>query len=397
MSGLLAIYAFDEMWSLNSYVRYGLMALQHRGTERYVVCTAANNTECCVGDRIEDVAVRASDHKAIAAAYSTADGGVHQETINSTGIALLAEREHKALSELTRELAKALSKNPYNDVPATLRAYSDIDDLPSFVALSNRGEVLAWRSPSGLTPMVLGGYGFDMTIVSSESTAIDILDADVRKFVSPGELVYQNRFLLKSFNAYSNTKPRLCLFELLYLARHDAIVEGVSVYEFRKSLGRELATTFDKDVDAVMGVPETAIPYALGLSNAIGKPFELAFVATGSRSRSMLRADPREKLIAIHLKMNPVRSSLEGKRIALVDDSMVTGATAKTVSQILRYRIGVEEIHLLIASPPLVTSCPYNVMKLNIESLLAANLSKDDGRKVPRGRFATLARPRERR
>ncbi|MEM1595505.1 MAG: phosphoribosyltransferase family protein, partial [Ignisphaera sp.] len=131
------------------------------------------------------------------------------------------------------------------------------------------------------------------------------------------------------------------------------------------------------EVDVVVGVPETALPYAIGFANSIQKAFDMAFVATGGRRRSMLASDPFEKIVAIHLKMNPIRSSLEGKRIAIVDDSMVTGSTMKTVSQILRFRVGVKEIHLFIASPPLVHGCPYNVMRLDVQNLLAANLSKE--------------------
>jgi amidophosphoribosyltransferase len=162
----------------------------------------------------------------------------------------------------------------------------------------------------------------------------------------------------------------------LYLARHDAIVDGVSAYEFRKHLGRELAKYLESDVDVVVGVPETALPYAIGFAEVINKPFEMAFMATGGRRRSMLFSDPFEKIVSIHLKMNPIRGVLEGKRVALVDDSMVTGSTIKTVSQILRFRVGVPEVHLFIASPPLIMPCPFSVLRLDMKGLLAANLSQ---------------------
>lgn len=378
MFGLLAIYAFDELWTLGTYVKYGLMALQHRGAEKHIVCTANGSIRCYSSKNIDEVAEKVLSNKVIAATYANNNECIYHETVeNGFEIALLAERFHNVFYELAKGVGKAMKKSSIEDVVSTLSLYSDVDDIPSFMALSSGGEILVWRSPGGLTPMVLGGYGFDMTVISSESTAIDILDADIRKFVAPGEGLYISRYLLKNFIVKTSIKPRLCLFELLYLARHDAVVDGVSVYEFRKRLGEELAKTFDKDVDVVVGVPETALPYAIGFSNAIGRPFELAFVATGGRVRSMLKIDPREKIIAVHLKMNPIRSSLDGKRIALVDDSMVTGSTVKTVSQILRYRIGVDEIHLLIASPPLISSCPYCVLKLNTETLLAANLTKE--------------------
>ncbi|MEM2851638.1 MAG: amidophosphoribosyltransferase [Ignisphaera sp.] len=377
MFGLLAIYAFDELWTLSTYVKYGLMALQHRGAEKYVICVANGNVSCYSSKNMDEVVDKASSNRVIGATYADNDEHLYRETIDGFDVALLAERAHSVFDDLVRGIGRAMKSGSTNDIVAAFNLYSNVDGIPSFVAISSNGEVLAWRSPGGLTPMVLGGYGFDMAIISSESTAIDILDADIRRFVAPGEGFYISRYLLKNFRVETSVKSRLCLFELLYLARHDAVIDGVSVYEFRKRLGEELARVFDKDVDIAVGVPETALPYAIGFSNAIGRPFELAFVATGGRARSMLKFDPREKIVAIHLKMNPIRSSLEGKKIALVDDSMVTGSTVKTVSQILRYRIGVNEIHLLIASPPLISPCPYGVLKLGTENLLAANLTKE--------------------
>ncbi|MEM0490150.1 MAG: amidophosphoribosyltransferase [Ignisphaera sp.] len=378
MTGLLAIYAFDDMWSLGPYVRYGLMSLQHRGAENYVVCISEGDVKCYTANNIDNVSEHITTNKVIAATYSNRDEALYIHKEDGLNIAVLADIPSAVLEEVAKELSRALKKD--GTVKGVTRALEDFgakEYIPSFIAITNRGDIIVWRSVSGLTPLVLGGYGFDMAIVSSETTAIDILGADTRKFLLPGEGLLISRYLLTKFNTASATNPRLCLFEILYLARHDAIVDNVSVYGFRKSLGKELGKRFNRDVDVVVGVPETAIPYAIGFSQAINKPFELAFIATGGRVRSMLRFDPREKLIAIHLKMNPIRQSLEGKKVAIVDDSMVTGSTIKTISQILRYRVGVDEIHLLIASPPLISTCPYNIMKLDMESLLAANLSKE--------------------
>lgn len=381
MAGLLAVYAFDELWNLSTYVKYGLMALQHRGSEKYIACTTYDRSiRCYSAGLVDDVAEEVVSNKVIAGVYSGNGEALYQERVEDIDVALLASRHSDVFNDVVRDLGRGI-KSCVSGVEKAIQRYSYAEALPSFIAISSRGDVVVWRSSSGLESMVLGGYGFDMVIAASESTAIDILGSDIRKPLYPGEGFYISRHLVKKFSVESNTKPVLCLFELLYLARHDAIVDGVGVYEFRKRLGRELTKMFKEnvkgDIDIVVGVPETAIPYAIGFSSEIGKPFDLAFVSTGGRIRSMLRSDPREKIMAIHLKMNPIRSTIDGKRIALVDDSMVTGATIKTVSQILRYRIGVEEIHLLIASPPLIKTCPYNVMKLDMESLLAANLSKE--------------------
>ncbi|MCS7111915.1 MAG: phosphoribosyltransferase family protein [Ignisphaera sp.] len=380
MAGLISIYAFDELWSVSNMVRYGLQALQHRGSGRYTVCSFDGAVKCGAGSSLDEIQQHASGWFSIAGIHSSdSDTAIDVEN-GGVRIALIVERSYSELESFARSLVKNLTSRGRVDEALTAVVEEHQHQVPSFGAITSRGEAIVYRGLDGLTPMVLGSYGFDMAFASSESVAIEILGGDVRKFLLPGEFVYISKNHMRiSRVGCSNCRGRLCIFELLYVARHDAVVDGVSVYGFRKKLGSRLASNFDRknEVDIVVGVPETAIPYAVGFAESVGKPFELAFVATGGRLRSMLFQNPLEKLIAVHLKMNPVRGVLEGKRVVVVDDSMVTGATMKTVSQILRFRIGVEELHLSIASPPLVGECPHSVMNLDVRSLLSANLSED--------------------
>ena len=378
MSGLLAIYAFDELWNLSNIVKYGLMALQHRGSHKIAVCVPSNGVKCFTSESIDEVSKYATTNIALAAITNGDREYVHIDSRDGEEVAVVTDRRWGREEELLNELFKAL-KSQRKRVDAFKHVLSLFNDCstPTLAIITSNREIVVWRTPSGLTPLVLGSYGFDMAIASSESVAIDILGGDVKKFLRPGEGIYMSRYILETFALKPVNSCGLCLFELLYIARHDAVVDGVSVYEFRKALGRELAKYLDRDVDVVVGVPETAIPYAIGFAQEIKKPFELSFVSTGGRRRSMLLSDPFEKIVAIHLKMNPIRSVLEGKSVAVVDDSMVTGATMKTVSQILRFRVGAREIHLFIASPKLVAQCPYNVLSFDMRNLLAANLSHE--------------------
>jgi amidophosphoribosyltransferase len=376
VGGLLAIYAFDELWNLSNIVRYGLMSLQHRGAQNFVVCIPGERVECLHGENIDEVSRGASKNVALAVIGNDSDNMLI-EVDDSGVVAIASERSWDGASRALQALSNVFSNggDPVTSFISTLSRVSD-DIAPSMAVLTKRGELVIWRSPSSFSPLVLGSYGFDMAIVSSESVAIDILGGDVKRFLKPGEGIYIAKYIVKHFTAGVSEHRGLCTFELLYLARHDAIVDGVSVYEFRKHLGRELAKYLESDVDVVVGVPETALPYAIGFAEVIKKPFEMAFMATGGRRRSMLFSDPFEKIVSIHLKMNPIRGVLEGKRVALVDDSMVTGSTIKTVSQILRFRVGVPEVHLFIASPPLIMPCPFSVLRLDMKGLLAANLSQ---------------------
>jgi amidophosphoribosyltransferase len=374
LAGLLALFSFEPGWSLHSFIRYGLLALQHRGGGRRVVCSKVGGEVTCrdLGDwSSRDLNTRV----AIAATYSSdrLDGLVVCDGV----VAAVTDRRSRYLEEVVGELSRAVSRGAtWGAVVDVLDGFTGVD-LPTFLATTNRGELIAWRTPSGLTPLVVGGYGFDMLLASSESSAIEVLDADVRRYLGPAEGVYASGNYLKFFKTGGGVGGALCAFELLYTARHDAVVDGVPVYEFRKSLGRELSKLLTSDVDVVVGVPETATPYAIGLAQAVGRPFELAFVPTAARGRSMMKVDPMERLIAVHLKLNPIRSSLEGRRVAVVDDSMVTGTTMRSVSQVLRLRVGVREVHLLVASPKLVRSCPYAVFELSEDHLIAANLSDE--------------------
>jgi len=386
MGGLLALYAFDNLWNLSNHIYYGLTALDHRGLEKYVACTVSNGKVKCYKGSKEEVSKKITSSIAIAAVYSSEDSDVYLGRYFSDDVefVVLGDRYSKILDVVSDEVTSRLNSLNTSVAGEILLAFKEVlsefngKDVPSFIAITNRGEILAYRGSVGLTPLTLGGYGFDLALLASESRAIDILGGEIRRWLRPGEILYLSKYAVKNALIPDNGVKYLCAFELLYMARHDSVVDGISIYEFRKVLGRALAENLNTNVDIVVGVPETAIPYAVGLAQAINRPFEIGFVSTGRHMRSALRVDPLQKLIAIHLKMNPIVHVLEGRKVALVDDSMVTGATMKTVSQILRYRVGVEELHVVIASPPLIRSCPYKLMPIDVKSLLAANLDNEN-------------------
>ncbi len=372
MTGILSILAFEPGWELHRFVSYGLEALSHRGGSRRLVCWRRSERVLCGDLESADVRGLAESGTAIAAWLDGRrfDGQV----IEGENAVTLSDRPSGLLSEIARDVERALSTDrPYAKLEEELRAYEDTS-VPSFATLTSGGELVVWRTNSGLTPLSIGGYGFDMAITSSETSAIEMLDADVRRHLMPGEGVYMSRRQVRLFRSGASESGRLCLFELLYTARHDSTVDGISVYEFRRELGRRLGRYLESPVDVVTGVPETALPYAVGLSQAVGVPFELGFVGTARRERSMMKESTRERLIAVHLKLNPIRRVFAGKRVAVVDDSMVTGATLKTVAQLLRYRVGARELHVLLASPKLVSSCPYGVVGLDPDSMISAHL-----------------------
>ncbi|PUA34040.1 MAG: hypothetical protein B7O98_01105 [Zestosphaera tikiterensis] len=381
MAGLLAIHAFDDLWDVTNYVRYGAISLRHRGEDSVVVCLPKEGVKCLTFEEPDEIDVRLGSYVAVVGTYN--DVRVDEDYIarGSSGgveVVVLADRPYEELKPLANAVAEAVHLSSLNALESGLRkVFTEFSNAPTLLTLSSRGDVIAWRCGSGLTPLVLGSYGFDLAIVASEHATAEVLGAEVKRGLPPGEGVIISKNLFKTFKTSFSGSPALCAFELLYLARPDSIVDGVSVYEFRKRVGAEVGKAFKNEVDVVVGVPETALPYALGFSQSVGKPVELALIPTGSRSRSMLKVDPMEKVVAIHMKMNPVKKVLEGRKVALVDDSMVVGSTMKAAVQLLRSEVGVDEIHLVVASPPIVSTCPYKLFNLNMERLLAANLTKD--------------------
>jgi len=382
VTGLLAIYAFDDIWRVGKYVYYGLLALQHRGQGAFQVYALSN--EGIAGGLFkeirQEVFAELNGWSMIAAAFPDyVDVRKCSYLLKGTDLELAVLLDSSPGAPPAEEVAnviysKAVGGNLAKAVEEAVQLLHGVNDL---LVMSSLGEVVAYRSTPGLRPLVVGSYGFDMVIVASEAPAVSIVGGEVRRSLSPGELIYITRYLVRSKRIKHCSRCSVCALELVYMARPDAIIDGVEVYAFRRRLGEKLAEVFDKDVDVVIGVPETAIPYAIGLAQALGKRFELGFVSTGSRARSALKADPLERLAAIQLKMNPVRGVFVGKKVAIVDDSLVTGATAKTVIQILRNRVGAKEVHLLLASPKIVRECPHGLPLPSREELLAANLDDD--------------------
>ncbi|MEM0438634.1 MAG: hypothetical protein DJ555_02940 [Desulfurococcaceae archaeon] len=373
MTGILSIFSFEPGWELHHFVNYGLEALSHRGGSYKLACWWQSGRVFCEGFEYMGAENLREAGAAVAALLDREH--ISRQVIELQNSVTIFDRPSSLTSEIAEAVDKAmLSSQPHVELAKSLSLYREAD-APSFTTLTSRGELVVWRSSLGLTPMTIGGYGFDLVIASSETSAIEVLDADIRRHLSPGEGVYLSRRQVRLFRSRTSNNCKLCLFELLYTARHDSVVDGVNVYEFRKSLGIRLGKYLDSTVDVVTGVPETAIPYAIGLSQAVGIPFEPGFVGTARRDRSMLKEGIRERLITVHLKLNPIRKVFRGKRVAIVDDSMVTGSTLKTVTQILRYRVGAKELHVLLASPRLVSTCPYNVTKLNPDIMVSAHLS----------------------
>ena len=248
-------------------------------------------------------------------------------------------------------------------------ALHQVEGAYSVVAMTD-DKVIAVRDPLGLRPLVLGRLG-EANLVASESCAFDILGGEFVRDVEPGELVVLDADGVHSLRPFPPARKRFCIFEQIYFARPDSIVEGTSVYAVRKRIGAELARESPVAADFVIPVPDSGVPAALGYAEQIGLPFEHGIVRNHYVGRTFIEPTDSIRHLGVKLKHNVNRAYIDGRRVILVDDSIVRGTTAKKIVEMVR-AAGASEVHMRISSPPTTHSCFYGIDTPEREELMAA-------------------------
>lgn len=251
-------------------------------------------------------------------------------------------------------------------------ALKQLEGAYSFVCLTSEGMIAA-RDPLGIRPLVMGTLD-DAVIFASESVALDVVGAKFVRSVEPGEIIVVRDGKLRSVKPFAEIPPRFCIFEHVYFSRPDSIVDGSSVYSVRKAIGAELARESGIDSDLVIPVPDSGVPAAIGYAQESGIPFELGIIRSHYVGRTFIQPSDKVRHLGVKLKHNANRALIEGKRIILIDDSIVRGTTSLKIVQMMR-DAGAAEVHMRIASPPTRNSCFYGVDTPRRENLLAS--SKD--------------------
>jgi amidophosphoribosyltransferase len=251
-------------------------------------------------------------------------------------------------------------------------ALQQLQGAYSLVVLSPEG-MIGVRDPLGVRPLVLGRIG-DAYVLASETCALDIVGGDYVRDIEPGEMVIITQDGLQSFRPFPQTPKRFCIFEYVYFARPDSMVEGQNVYEVRKRIGMELARQNPLEADVVVPVPDSGVPAALGFAYESGIPFDLGIIRNHYVGRTFIEPTDQVRHLGVKLKHNANTGMLKGKRVVLVDDSIVRGTTSRKIVNMVR-EAGAAEVHMRIASPPTTGSCYYGVDTPEPEKLLAANHS----------------------
>ncbi|KAA5603480.1 amidophosphoribosyltransferase [Roseospira marina] len=257
-------------------------------------------------------------------------------------------------------------------VERLIAALKQVIGAYSLVVLTPQ-KLIGVRDPHGVRPLVLGRLG-ESYILASETVALDIIGAELVREVEPGEMVIITEDGLESRKPFFPVAPRPCLFEYIYFARPDSIMGGRSVYQVRKGIGRELAAECPADADVVIPVPDSGVPAAMGFAERAGLPFELGIIRNHYVGRTFIEPTNEIRHLGVRLKHNANRSVLEGKRVVLIDDSIVRGTTSVKIVQMVR-EAGAAEVHMRVASPPIRFPCFYGIDTPDREALLASRMS----------------------
>ena len=291
------------------------------------------------------------------------DGVIFQTTSDTEVISNLISRFRVTSSSIEESIIKMMM---------------DVKGAYSLVILTPH-KLIGIRDPHGIRPLCIGMLG-DSYILTSETCALDAVGAEYVRDVNPGEIVVIDESGLKSIQTETPKDSKLCIFEYIYIARPDSYIDGVSVYRARVEAGRRLAKEYPVDADVVFGVPDSGLSAALGYSMESGIPYGVGLIKNRYVGRTFIKPGQGQRESSVIIKLNALKEAINGKRVIMIDDSIVRGTTSKRIVQILR-NAGAKEVHMRVSSPPYKFPCYFGVDVSSKSELIAAKYSIEEIRK----------------
>ncbi len=271
----------------------------------------------------------------------------------------------------TEVLVHLLAKSQSDSLADRIaEALSAVKGAYSIVFLTET-RMVAVRDPNGFRPLALGKLN-DGYVVASETCAFDLIEAEFIREIEPGEMIFIDKHGLKSYRPFKETAPSPCIFEFVYFSRPDSFIFGKQVYTVRKEMGRQLAREHHVDADVVIAVPDSGMPAAMGYAEESGIPFELGLMRNHYVGRTFIEPQQSIRHFGVKLKLNPVRDIIEGKRVVVVDDSIVRGTTSRKIVKMIR-NAGAREVHMRISSPPTSFPCYYGIDTPSRKELISSS------------------------
>lgn len=405
MCGVFGIFGHSDAAKL-SYL--GLHALQHRGQESAGIVSSDSRqlkAHRGLGHVIDVFPPKALDdlkgvHAIGHVRYATAGGGglrnAQPHAINYVhGSFALAHNGNLTNADLLRheleEMGSIFQGTGDTEVIVHLIAKSKQATMVDRIAdaltqvrgaysilVLTENSIHAMRDPRGIRPLCLGRMKDGSAYVfSSEPSSFELIDATFIRDVAPGELISIDDKGIRSLFPFNERKRQSCIFEYVYFARPDATLDGVNVYEARKNLGRALAREHGVEADFVIPVPDSGLPATIGYAQTAGIPFEMGLVRSHYIGRTFIEPEQSIRHFGVRLKLSPIAGMLRGKRVVVVDDSIVRGTTSRKIVKMLR-DAGAKEIHMRIASPPTQWPCYYGVDTPTRSELIASTHSVEE-------------------
>ena len=407
--GVIGIYSNDEDISQSLY--YGLFALQHRGQESAGMAVSDGKkirlhkamglvTEAFSQDIIDSLkGCMGIGH----VRYSTTGSSIVQNaqpilaTYLAGQIALAHNGNITNANQLRENLANSgsvfqssidtelivnlIAKYGQNEIDESLmKAMIDLKGSYALVVM-NKNKLVGVRDPYGNRPLCIGKLGKNGYVLASESCALDTIGAKFFRDVEPGEIIIIDEKGLHSKRIFPADKKALCIFEYIYFARPDSTIDGINVNVARKRMGEELAREYPLDVDVIIPVPDSGTVAGIGYAETVNKPFAFGLLKNRYAGRTFIQPSQKIRELGVKLKLNPIREIINGKRVALVDDSIVRGTTSKKIIEMVR-EAGAKEVHMLITSPPVIKSCYYGIDTAEEDKLVANQRSVKEVEKM---------------
>ncbi|MGL5942672.1 MAG: amidophosphoribosyltransferase [Waterburya sp.] len=411
--GVFGVYAPEKDLEVAKLTYFGLYALQHRGQESAGIATINKGQVYCYKDMglvsqvfNEEILEQLPGEIAVGhTRYSTTGSSLKenaQPVILDTRLGKLALAHNGNLVN-AMELRQHLATKKADFITTTdseMIALTIADEVNSgkdwvqgaisafklcsgaySLAIATPAGLMGARDRNGIRPLVIGilpGEGSnDRYVLSSETCGLDIIGAEYLRDVNPGELVWINESGLVSINWAEQAEKKLCIFEMIYFARPDSVMHNETLYSYRIRLGRQLARESFVDADLVIGVPDSGIPAAIGFSRESGLAYGEGLIKNRYVGRTFIQPTQGMREAGIRMKLNTLKDALQGKRIIIVDDSIVRGTTSKKIVKALR-DAGATEVHMRISSPPVTHPCFYGIDTDNQEQLIAATKSTSE-------------------
>ena len=406
MCGVFGIRSAERDVARLSY--FGLFALQHRGQEAAGIAVSDRGRLTVLRDmglvaqvfdeeKLQalpgDVAIGHTRYSTTGSnAWANAQPLVHHGSARTVALghngnltnttelraALAADGISLAATSDTEAIAALIANDPAPIAEAVAHGMRRLEGAYSVVALSE-GKLLAFRDPLGIRPLVLGRLGEDR-VVASETCAFDLIGATFERDVRPGELIVIDEDGVHATQALPEGRHALCIFEHVYFARPDSTLAGAEVHGARVRMGERLAAEAPVEADLVMPIPDSGTPAAVGFTRASGIPYSEGLIKNRYVGRTFIQPDEDLRRQGIRMKFNPL-AEVAGKRLVIVDDSIVRGSTMKQLVGML-FDAGAAEVHVRISSPPIVAPCFYGIDMADEEQLAAAHRSVEQMREL---------------